>query len=145
MIDEEGYVHIMSRSDDIINVAAHRLSTGSIEEVIATHHSVAECCVVGMPDSQKGIYLIVCSIEFRPRSACIYHGNPFRALSDIIQRSQRPRTKTNRRNCYPRGSRCSRKDSENTEWEDVTTGFEGDCGEGDGWGLGKPVGCAGYG
>ena len=54
MIDEQGYVHIMSRSDDIINVAAHRLSTGSIEEVIASYRCVAECCVVGMPDSQKG-------------------------------------------------------------------------------------------
>jgi propionyl-CoA synthetase len=54
MIDGDGYVHIMSRSDDIINVAAHRLSTGSIEEVLASHHNVAECCVVGMPDSQKG-------------------------------------------------------------------------------------------
>ena len=54
MIDEHGYVHVMSRSDDIINVAAHRLSTGSIEEVLASYDGVAECCVVGMPDSQKG-------------------------------------------------------------------------------------------
>jgi len=57
-IDEQGYVHIMSRSDDIINVAAHRLSTGSIEEVIATYAGVAECCVVGMPDSHKGNVLL---------------------------------------------------------------------------------------
>jgi propionyl-CoA synthetase len=52
-------VHIMSRSDDIINVSAHRLSTGSIEEVLASHISVAECCVVGMPDSQKGTSSII--------------------------------------------------------------------------------------
>lgn len=54
MIDEEGYVHVMSRSDDIINVAAHRFSTGSIEQAIASHPHIAECCVVGIPDSLKG-------------------------------------------------------------------------------------------
>jgi len=54
MIDEEGYIHVMSRSDDIINVAAHRFSTGSIEQAISSHPAVAECCVVGIPDSLKG-------------------------------------------------------------------------------------------
>ena len=54
MIDEDGYIHIMSRSDDIINVAAHRFSTGSIEQAITFHASVAECCVVGVPDELKG-------------------------------------------------------------------------------------------
>ncbi|KAL8782599.1 MAG: hypothetical protein Q9213_005231 [Squamulea squamosa] len=54
MIDEDGYVHVMSRSDDIINVAAHRFSTGSIEQAIASHPAIAECCVVGIPDSLKG-------------------------------------------------------------------------------------------
>ena len=53
-IDEDGFVHILSRSDDIINVAAHRLSTGSFEAVIATVPGVQECCVVGMPDALKG-------------------------------------------------------------------------------------------
>ncbi|KAI9805242.1 MAG: hypothetical protein M1833_005695 [Piccolia ochrophora] len=52
--DEEGYISIMSRSDDIINVAAHRFSTGSIEQAISSHPSIAECCVVGVPDSLKG-------------------------------------------------------------------------------------------
>jgi len=47
-------VHIMSRTDDIINVAAHRFSTGSIEQAIMSHPLVAECCVIGMPDSLKG-------------------------------------------------------------------------------------------
>lgn len=54
MIDEDGYVHVMSRSDDIINVAAHRFSTGSIEQAISSHPTVAECCVVGIPDDLKG-------------------------------------------------------------------------------------------
>lgn len=54
MIDEDGYVHVMSRSDDIINVAAHRFSTGSIEQAISSHPSIAECCVVGIPDELKG-------------------------------------------------------------------------------------------
>jgi propionyl-CoA synthetase len=54
MIDDQGYLHVMSRSDDVINVAAHRFSTGAIEQVIATHAEVAECCVVGIPDSMKG-------------------------------------------------------------------------------------------
>ncbi|KAL8786665.1 MAG: hypothetical protein Q9195_008119 [Heterodermia aff. obscurata] len=54
MIDEGGYVHVMARSDDILNVAAHRFSTAAIEQAIASHPSVAECCVVGMPHELKG-------------------------------------------------------------------------------------------
>ncbi|KAJ5117085.1 hypothetical protein N7526_011194 [Penicillium atrosanguineum] len=54
LIDEDGYVHIMSRSDDIINVAAHRFSTGQIEQVILSHPSIGEASVVGIPDSLKG-------------------------------------------------------------------------------------------
>ena len=81
MIDQDGYVHIMSRSDDIINVAAHRFSTGpsqapspsssisppsppstnsqllylgSIEQAISSHPTIAECCVIGIPDNIKG-------------------------------------------------------------------------------------------
>ncbi len=53
-IDEDGYVSIMSRIDDIINVAGHRLSTGAMEEVLAEHPSVAECAVVGVADPLKG-------------------------------------------------------------------------------------------
>lgn len=53
-IDEDGYLFIMSRTDDIINVAGHRLSTGAIEEAIANHPDVAECAVVGMNDALKG-------------------------------------------------------------------------------------------
>ena len=54
MVDEAGYVHIMSRSDDIINVAAHRFSTGAIEQAILSHPDVAEASVVGIPDALKG-------------------------------------------------------------------------------------------
>jgi propionyl-CoA synthetase len=53
-IDEDGYVWIMSRTDDIINVAGHRLSTGAIEEVLAEHPDVAECAVLGIADKLKG-------------------------------------------------------------------------------------------
>jgi propionyl-CoA synthetase len=53
-IDEDGYVFIMARTDDIINVAGHRLSTGAMEEVVANHPDVAECAVIGVADSLKG-------------------------------------------------------------------------------------------
>jgi len=53
-IDEDGYLWIMSRTDDIINVAGHRLSTGAIEEVLASHPAVAECAVTGAADPVKG-------------------------------------------------------------------------------------------
>ncbi len=53
-IDEDGYVFVMGRVDDVINVAGHRLSTGEIEEVIATHPAVAECAVIARDDDLKG-------------------------------------------------------------------------------------------
>jgi propionyl-CoA synthetase len=53
-IDTDGYIHVMTRTDDIINVAAHRLSTGEIEEVLAAHPDVAECAVIGVADALKG-------------------------------------------------------------------------------------------
>jgi propionyl-CoA synthetase len=53
-IDEDGYVFVMSRTDDIINVAGHRLSTGGIEEVLSSHPDVAECAVIGVADGLKG-------------------------------------------------------------------------------------------
>lgn len=54
MIDAEGFVWVMGRTDDIINVAGHRLSTGAMEEVLAAHPDVAECAVVGIADALKG-------------------------------------------------------------------------------------------
>ena len=53
-IDADGYIYVMTRTDDIINVAAHRLSTGEIEEVLASHPDVAECAVIGVADTLKG-------------------------------------------------------------------------------------------
>ncbi len=53
-IDEDGYVFVMTRTDDIINVAGHRLSTGAMEEVLANHPDVAECAVMGVDDQLKG-------------------------------------------------------------------------------------------
>jgi propionyl-CoA synthetase len=53
-VDEDGYLWIMGRTDDIINVAGHRLSTGAIEEVLASHPDVAECAVIGAKDALKG-------------------------------------------------------------------------------------------
>ena len=54
MIDEDGYIFVMSRTDDVMNVAGHRLSTGALEEVLASHPAVAECAVVGVTDELKG-------------------------------------------------------------------------------------------
>jgi len=53
-IDDAGYVFVMARTDDIINVAGHRLSTGAMEEVLAAHADVAECAVIGVADELKG-------------------------------------------------------------------------------------------
>ncbi|MDV7271757.1 propionate-CoA ligase PrpE [Thioclava sp. A2] len=53
-IDEDGYLYIMARTDDVINVAGHRLSTGAMEEVLAGHPDVAECAVIGVSDDLKG-------------------------------------------------------------------------------------------
>ena len=54
VIDADGYVSVMTRVDDVINVAGHRLSTGQIEEVLASHDAVAECACVGIADEMKG-------------------------------------------------------------------------------------------
>ena len=54
MLDEQSYLWVMSRIDDVINVAGHRLSTGALEEALATHPVVAECAVIGVEDKLKG-------------------------------------------------------------------------------------------
>ena len=61
-IDEDGYVFVMSRTDDVINVAGHRLSTGAIEEVLASHPDVAECAVIGVRDALKGELPLGCLV-----------------------------------------------------------------------------------
>ena len=53
-VDKDGYIYVMSRTDDIINVAGHRLSTGAMEEVLASHPDIAECAVIGAADAIKG-------------------------------------------------------------------------------------------
>jgi propionyl-CoA synthetase len=53
-VDEDGYLFVMGRTDDVINVAGHRLSTGSMEAVLASHEAVAECAVIGVADPVKG-------------------------------------------------------------------------------------------
>jgi propionyl-CoA synthetase len=52
--DDDDYIYVMSRTDDIINVAGHRLSTGGMEEVLSSHRDVAECAVIGIADALKG-------------------------------------------------------------------------------------------
>ena len=54
IIDDDGYVHIMSRTDDIINTAGHRLSTGAMEEILLGHAEVGDCAVIGINDDLKG-------------------------------------------------------------------------------------------
>ncbi|MBS1303352.1 propionyl-CoA synthetase [Loktanella sp. SALINAS62] len=54
LIDEDGYLYVMARTDDVINVAGHRLSTGAMEEILANHPDVAECAVIGVHDDLKG-------------------------------------------------------------------------------------------
>lgn len=61
-IDADGYIFVMARTDDIINVAGHRLSTGAMEEVLAAHPDVAECAVVGVADDLKGQIPIGCVV-----------------------------------------------------------------------------------
>ncbi len=61
-IDQDGYVFVMSRTDDVINVAGHRLSTGAIEEVLAAHQDVAECAVMGVHDDLKGEIPLGCLV-----------------------------------------------------------------------------------
>ena len=53
-LDDDGYLYVMGRTDDVINVAGHRLSTGEMEEIVASHPAVAECCVIGLADPVKG-------------------------------------------------------------------------------------------
>ena len=73
-IDEDGYVFVMGRTDDVINVAGHRLSTGGMEEVLASHPAVAECAVIGVADTMKGQvprgFVVLKAGVDRPRRSC---------------------------------------------------------------------------
>jgi propionyl-CoA synthetase len=85
MRDEDGYLYILSRIDDIINVAGHRLSTGGMEEVLAAHPDVAECAVIGVADALKG--------ELPLGLAVLKDGvdRPARDIADELIRSVRER------------------------------------------------------
>ncbi|PHH86569.1 hypothetical protein CDD83_10047 [Cordyceps sp. RAO-2017] len=110
-IDDEGYVHIMSRNDDVLNVSAHRLSSGGIEQAIASHPLVAESCVVGVPDALKGqlpLAFVTLSTAEHPASAVPEEGlageiqalvrqqvGPIAALGGIVQgKGMIPRTRS---------------------------------------------------
>ena len=79
-IDEDGYIFVMSRTDDVINVAGHRLSTGAIEEVLAAHDDVAECAVIGAADPMKG-QLPVGFLVLKAGA----EGNPDEIVADVVQ------------------------------------------------------------
>jgi propionyl-CoA synthetase len=85
-MDEDGYVYIMARTDDVINVAGHRLSTGGMEEVLAKHPDVAECAVVGVADSFKGQlpvgFLVLKAGVTRPHEAIV--DDVVRMVRDLI-------------------------------------------------------------
>ncbi|WP_420862445.1 AMP-binding protein [Algirhabdus cladophorae] len=85
-IDEDGYVYIMARTDDVINVAGHRLSTGQMEEVLADHPDVAECAVIGVADQLKGQlpmgFLCLSSGVNRPHAEIV--GEVIKAVRDKI-------------------------------------------------------------
>jgi propionyl-CoA synthetase len=75
-IDEDGYVYVMTRTDDVINIAGHRLSTGAIEEVLADHRDVAECAVIGVADALKGQL---------PLGLLVLKAGVHRPLADIVR------------------------------------------------------------
>lgn len=77
-IDENGYIFVMARTDDVINVAGHRLSTGAMEEVLADHPDVAECAVVGVADEMKGQV---------PLGLVVLNAGVDRAVEDIVAES----------------------------------------------------------
>mmetsp|Transcript_10200 Transcript_10200/g.22628 ORF Transcript_10200/g.22628 Transcript_10200/m.22628 type:complete len:657 (-) Transcript_10200:39-2009(-) len=75
IIDEDGYIHVMGRTDDIINVAGHRLSTGAMEQAVSSHTAVAECAVIGVCDKIKGelpigLCVLVAGVEQDKNEVC---------------------------------------------------------------------------
>jgi propionyl-CoA synthetase len=106
MIDDDGYVHILSRVDDVIKVAGHRLAAGMIEEALASHPSVAECAVIAVPDEIKGevpVGFIVLKAGTTKRPAdvakeCVErvreHVGPVAAFKKCIVCEQLPKTRS---------------------------------------------------
>ncbi|CEL01519.1 Putative Propionyl-CoA synthetase, variant 2 [Aspergillus calidoustus] len=85
MIDADGYIHVMSRSDDIINVAAHRFSTGAIEQAVLSHPDIGEASVVGIPDPLKGhLPFAFVQLKTSPRSQGELPARPSKELFDGV-------------------------------------------------------------
>jgi propionyl-CoA synthetase len=80
-IDEDGYVFVMTRTDDVINVAGHRLSTGAMEEVLASHPDVAECAVIGAADELKGQV----PVGFLVLKAGVEDGRKGEIVAEVVQ------------------------------------------------------------
>ena len=114
-MDEDGYLYIMARTDDIINVAGHRLSTGGMEEVLAGHPDVAECAVIGIADSLKGQI---------PAGFMVLNSGVDRDPSEIAKEAVRTRPGEDRpcRGLQDRTDRCaSAQDAirQNPSWHDA--------------------------
>ena len=92
--DDDGYLFVMGRTDDVINVAGHRLSTGSIEAVLATHPAVAECAVIGVADEIKGQV---------PRGFVVLKAGA--SADDLERRAGRRRAAEHRRGGQPQAGR----------------------------------------
>ena len=104
--DDDGYLFVLGRSDDVINVAGHRLTTGSMEAVVATHPAVAECAVIGVPDALKGerpvAYVVLKSgADVDPATLCAdvvalvrEQIGPVAALKDVLVVPALPKTRS---------------------------------------------------
>ena len=104
--DEDGYLWIMSRTDDVINVAGHRLSTGAMEEVLASHPDVAECAVIGVADDLKGqlpLGLVVCKAGAEKAGGALYAElvalvreqiGPVAAFKQVVAVKRLPKTRS---------------------------------------------------
>lgn len=124
LIDEDGFVHVMSRTDDIINVAGHRLSTGGMEQVLAAHPAVAECAVIGVADALKGqvpLGLVVCkpSVEIDPAflqqeliQSVRQEIGPVASFKLVVEVKRLPKTRSGK---ILRGT--MRKIADGTEWK----------------------------
>ena len=84
-LDQDGYVHVMSRTDDVINVAAHRFSTGAIEEAILAHVAIAEAYVVGAPDALKGHVPFAVIVLKPPSSASLSEERLLREVNSHVR------------------------------------------------------------
>ena len=112
--DADGYVYVMGRTDDVINVAGHRLSTGSMEAVLADHPAVAECAVVGVADQLKGqvprgFVVLKAGLDVDPEAAARRAG-PAGARADR-RRRRAARDRRRRRRCRRpgRARSCARR------------------------------------